>query len=136
MTPGDVAAFLVKIGLPQYSETFIDEEISGDVLLELDDLSELGVKSPLHQMKIMQLFSRKLQGIEAKYSHEHLCQFLYQQEKLCKYIAILKEHGIDGDMILHVEKNLMKSVLEEIGVTVLDRSKICTKYKTFVSKQL
>ena len=134
MTADDVANFLRKIGLPQYSSAFKKGKISGEVLPDMDveGFSELGVDRPLHRMKIMELFPRELQGTEAKYSNDHLSEFLRQLEMI-EYIFILKKHGIDGDMILHVEINLMKTVLKEIGVTSsLDRSKICTKYKTYV----
>lgn len=135
MTPDDIANFLDKIGLSQYSDTIKDEDISGDVLLDiLEDLSQIGVDSPLHQMKIMQLFPRELLGTKAKYSNNHLSEFLKEQKKIGEYIPILKEHGIDGDMILNVKVELMKKVLIEIGVTPLDATKICSKYKTNVSK--
>lgn len=135
MTSDDVAAFLAKIGLHQYTEAFQNENIDGDILLNLvkteGDLSELGVTNPLHLMKIMQLFPREVQGTESKYSNDHLSHFLQKDERLHKYIPILKEHGIDGDMILQVNDKLVTNVLKQIGVnSALDRSRIC-KYKTF-----
>lgn len=127
------------MGLSQYNDTFKSNNITGDVLLGLDQdsLMEMNVASPFHQMKIMYLIPREVQGSEAKYSINHLSQFLQQQEEshLQKYIPILKKHGIDGDLILNVEEKLMKSVLKEIGVTnAVDRVKICSKYKTFVKQ--
>lgn len=44
--------------LPQYTETFAEEQISGELLLELtDDMleQELFVTSKLHRMRIMKL---------------------------------------------------------------------------------
>ena len=137
ITPDGVADFLTRIDLPQYAQTFKDSDISGELLLEADSeiLLELGVSSPLHQMKIMQLFRRELQGSIATYSRDHMGQFL-QQYKLSKYAPTLEGHGIDGDMILEVEEKLMKSVLREVGVTSLvDILKIRSKYKTFVSDE-
>ena len=118
--------------MPQYADEFKDNDIDGKLLLEADSevLLELGVQSPLHQMKIMQLFPRELLGTKAKYSNDHLSQFLQQQEKLIKYIPVLKKHGIDGDMVLHVEENLMKGVLKEIGIGPVASLKICVNYKT------
>ena len=136
-SPEDVADFLTKVvGLPQYADTFKNSGISGDVLLGADAemLIELEVKSPLHQMKIMELFRRELQGTEAKYSKDHVSVFL-KQYKLDKYVPMLESHGIDGDMILEVEEKLMKSVLKEIGVTSLvDVGKIRAKYITYVTE--
>lgn len=137
ITPDGVADFLTRIGLPQHAETFKASDISGELLLEADSeiLLELGVSSPLDQMKIMQLFRRELQGSIARYSRDHMSQFL-QQYKLGKYMPTLESHGIDGDMILEVEEKLMKSVLREVGVTSLvDILKIRSKYKTFVSDE-
>ena len=131
----DVAHFLTNIGLPQYADEFKDNQIDGELLLKADSdvLSELGVESLLHQMKIMQLFPRELLGTKVKYSNDHLSQFLQQQEKLIKYIPVLKKHGIDGDMVLHVEENLMKGVLKEIGISPVASLKICVNYKKFVN---
>jgi hypothetical protein len=136
MNAGDVANFLAKIGLHQYSEEFVENDISGDSLFGMkeNDLSDV-VNSPLHQMKIVQLFHREMEGIEAKYSNDHLSAFLLGKKLLKKYIPFLKEHGIDGDMILRVEEEFMKTVLEEIGVdNKIQRGSIISQYKTFISK--
>ena len=130
-----MADFLTKIQLPQYVESFRTSEISGELLLEADPeiLEELGVTSPLHQMKIMQLFRRELEGSVVKYNQDHVTCFL-QQLKLEKYVSALREHGIDGDMVLQVDEALMKSVLREVGVVSrVDSLKIRSKYKKFVA---
>lgn len=130
-----MAEFLVKIGLPQYTDNFKSAEISGDTLLEMDaeSLLEMGVKLPVHQMKILHLFQRELQGGIARYSKDHMTQFL-RQYRLDKYTPTLEEHGIDGDMILEVEEKLMKTVLRDVGVkSLVDVAKIRSKYKTFVA---
>lgn len=134
-TTDDVIEFLIKIGLFQYAESFKEEDISGDVLLEASssDLEDLQVTSHLHQMKIMYLFRKELQSAGTKYSNDHLSSFL-EQNKMEKHITTLKENGIDGDMILEVDLDLMKKVLEEVGIKKLQITKIITKYKTFVSK--
>ena len=94
-------------------------------------LAELGVVSALHQMKIVQLFRRELQGSQAKYPTSHLLDF-FRQNKLDKYIGSIETQGIDGDMILEVDKKVMEGVLEEVGVaSKLDIRKILTKYKGF-----
>ena len=124
------------INFSQYIETFESSEISGEILLEAtpEVLAELGVTSPLHQMKIMQLSRRVARGSEAKYSAQHLSDFL-RHLMLDKYIPNLEENGIDGDMILEVEEKLMKSVLKEVGVTnPLHINKIWSKYKAFIEK--
>ena len=137
VTTEQVTDFLTKIGLPQYAEDFKTCDVSGDFLLEadLEILSDLGVSSPLHQMKIMQLFRRELQGIGAKYSTEHLKEFLIKVN-LAKYASNFEEHGIDGDMVLEVEEGLMKSVLKEIGViSAIHRTKILFKFQKFADEE-
>ena len=136
LTPQDVADFLSRINLSQYSDTFKESDISGELLLEadVDILKELGVESPLHQMLIMELFRRELKGGAVKYSVDYMMDFL-SQYKLEKYGSTLSSHGIDGDMLLDVDDKLMKSVLKEVGVTSLvDALKIKSKFKTFVSE--
>lgn len=136
MTPVDIPEFLAKLQLTQYSETFKVSNISREALLEAspDTLAKLGVTNPLHQMKIMQLFRREVQGTVAKYSTQHLSDFLHQL-KLDKYIPNLEQNGIDGDMVLEVEEKLMKHVFKEVGVTnPVHVNKIWSKYKTFTLK--
>lgn len=134
-TTDNVVDFLTKMELSQYAESSKENDISGDTLLEADSevLEELGVTSCLHQMKIMHLFRKELQGAATKYSNIHLSKFL-QEYKLEKYTDTLKDHGIDGDMILEADGDLMKKVLKEIGITSkIDITKITSKYKTFVA---
>ena len=66
--PEDVAKFLESVGLGQYVERFVEDEISGGVLVEADDevLMENGVQSPLHRIKIMILFKRLVRGATAR----------------------------------------------------------------------
>ena len=65
LTSDDVAKFLDKIELPQYAEAFKARGITGKMLLEASTqlLTDLGVASPLHRMKITKLFRRELQGL-------------------------------------------------------------------------
>ena len=138
LSPDDVAAFLARINLPQYSETFRTSDISGELLLEADQgiLEELGVTSPLHQMRIMELFRRELTGDVAKHSGGEVMQFL-QQYNLEKYGPSLEGQGIDGDMLLDVEEKLMKSVLKEVGVkSLVDILKIRSKFKTYIRENV
>lgn len=138
LTPDDVADFLVRIELPQYCDIFRDSEISGELLLEADQdiLSELGVSSPLHKMRIMELFRRELTGDVAKHSGDVVMRFL-RQYKLDRYGPSLEEQGIDGDMLLDVEDKLMKSVLKEVGVkSLVDILKIRSKFKTYISENV
>ena len=67
-TPELVAEFLRSVGLGQYTESFIENDISGEMLLEAedDDWTELGVNSHLHRVKISVLFKRLLLGATAR----------------------------------------------------------------------
>ena len=78
------------------------------------------------------MFQRSLQGGEAQYSLETVLNFL-GQNKLDKYHAVFQESGMDGDLLLEADDN----VLKELGVkSALDHTRIRTKYKTFVKNQL
>ena len=70
-TPEDVVEFLSSIGLDRYTGTFLDCEISGEVLLEanVEVFSELGVESVLDRLRISVLFKRKLSGGVERYRH-------------------------------------------------------------------
>ena len=63
---------------------------------------------------------------------ESVLNFL-EQNKLDKYHDIFQKTGTDGDLLLEADDN----VLKELGVkSALDRTRIRTKYKTFVKNQL
>ena len=53
-TPEQVGQFLEGIGLGHHVATFIEQDVSGDMLLELDQemLEELGVTSAIERLKI------------------------------------------------------------------------------------
>ena len=111
-------------------------EISGDVLLDADEefLTELGVDTALDRVRIMTLFPRMLKEVEPKYPVSKVVKYL-QENKMEKYIKLFEENEIDGDMLLDTDPTLMKTVLKEIGVSVLDRVKLISKFKTLVSTQ-
>ena len=78
------------------------------------------------------LFQRSLQGGGAQYPLESVLNFL-EQNKLDKYHDIFQKTGMDGDLLLEADDN----VLKELGVkSALDRNRIKTTYKTFVKNQL
>ena len=66
------------------------------------------------------LFQRSLQGGEAQYPLESVLNFL-EQNKLNKYCDIFQKTGMDGDLLLEADNN----VLKELGVTsAIERLKI------------
>ena len=75
------------------------------------------------------LFRRRLQGGVVQYPLQTVLNFL-EQYKLSKYCLIFQRSGMDGDLLLEASD----SVLKELGVaSSVDRIKLRTKYKTFVS---
>ena len=58
------------------------------------------------------LFRQRLQGGVVQYPLQTVLNFL-EQNKLSKYLAIFRESGMDGDLLLEADD----SVLEELGVT-------------------
>ena len=133
-TPEDVGDFLSSIKLDKHKEAFVSNEIGGDVLLEADSefLTELGVSSPLECVRIMTLFPRRLQEAEPSYPVSEVIKFL-MEKNLGQHSKLFQDNQIDGDMMLDAEQELMKSALKEIGIGVVDRVKILSKFKTFVS---
>ena len=103
-------------------------------MLDADDecLTELGVGTALDRVRIITWFPRRLEEVEPKYPVSEVVKYL-QENKLEKYITLFEENEIDGDMLLDTDPTLMKAVLKEIGVGVVDRVKILSKFKTFAS---
>ena len=56
----DVSAWLTELGLEQYVDSFLDNEISGDHLSEMtkDDLRELGVARLGHRLTIVNALTK------------------------------------------------------------------------------
>ena len=122
VTASDIAEFLKELELPEYISRVLEEDINGQDLLTLD-LTDLEVTNPLHQLKIKHLFKRKLEKRVAKYSKEHLSQFLIRY----KYPPC---EELDGDMILEEDEKLLSSVLGKIGIeSPLQQMKIIHLYK-------
>ena len=70
-TPEDVAEFLQSVGLGQYAEKFVEDDIRGDMLIEVEEaddemLIEAGVQSPLHRIKIMVFFNSLVKGTSTR----------------------------------------------------------------------
>ena len=70
-TPEDVAEFLQSVGLGQYAEKFVEDDIRGDMLIEVEEaddemLIEAGVQSPLHRIKIMVFFKSLVKGTSTR----------------------------------------------------------------------
>ena len=74
------------------------------------------------------LFQRCLEGDVARYPMQTVLNFL-EQNQLDKYSDTFQQWGIDGDLLLKANDN----VLKELGVSSrAERIKIKTKYKKFV----
>ncbi len=136
-TPEDVGDFLTSIKLDKYRQAFVEAEVGGDVLLDADCefLNELGVNSLLDCVRIMTLFPRRLQDTEPRLPVSEVLRFL-RDNRFEKYVELFEKNEIDGDMMMDTEQGLMKNVLKEIGIVVVDRFKIMSKFKTFASSEL
>lgn len=76
------------------------------------------------------LFQRRLQGDVVRYSLQTVLDFL-KEYKLDKYCPIFQKWGMDGDLLLKADDN----VLKEMGVmSPLHRTRIIAKYKIFIKK--
>lgn len=131
----DVTNFLSSIKLDKYKAAFQENEISGDVLISTtpDDLSELGVKSALDKLKILVGFKRHVEGTGVKYTTSKLVVAL-SQNNLGKYRKPFEQHAVDGDLLLYENKELVRSMLKEIGIAPnLAITRIISKFETFAS---
>ena len=64
-----------------------------------------------------------------RYPVSKVVEFL-EGHKMGQYVAAFQQHGVDGDLLLEANDN----VLKELGVaSAVDRVKIRTRFKTFVS---
>lgn len=131
----DVINFLASIKLDKYIAAFQESDISGDVLISAkpDDLVELGVESALDKLKILVGFKRYVEGTGVKFTTSMLVVAL-AQHNLSKYRKPLEDHGVDGDLLLYEDKELVRSMLKEIGIdSNLAITKIISKFDTFAS---
>ena len=93
-------------------------------------LTELGVSLALDRVRIMILFSRRLQEAEPRFLVSEVLTFL-MENGFEKYTKHFEENQIDGEMILHSEAKLM---LKELDINLVDRVKIIGMFKTFASE--
>jgi hypothetical protein len=152
-TPERVAEFLKGIGLSQYAQSFVDFNVTGETLMvvEDDDLRDVGVLFRLHQVKIITVFKRVVTGESPTgLTVDDVVNFL-KKLKLDTYVNPFRANGIDGDILEAIlardgDKVMMESIghemkvtdiiLEELGVTSgIQRAKIRT-FKKFLSSSL
>ena len=121
--------------MDKYIPAFQDNEISGDVLISAkpNDLSELGVESALDKLKILVGFKRHLEGSSVKFTVSKLVVCL-SQNNLVKYRKPFEQHGVDGDLLLYEDKELVRSMLKEIGIdSNIAITRIISRFDTFAS---
>ncbi len=135
-TPKDVGDFLISIKLEEYVQAFIEADVGGDVLLDADCefLNALEVNSLLDCVRIMTLFTRRLQNTEPRLPVSEVLRFL-RENKFEKYVELFKQNEIDGDMLVDTDPGLIKNMLKDIGIVVVDRVSILNKFKTFASSE-
>ena len=100
-----------------------------------DDLSELGVESALDKLKILVGFKRYVEGTGIKFTTSKLVVAL-SQNNLSKHRKPFEQHGVDGDLLLYEDKELVRSMLKEIGISSnLTMTRIISKFETFASNR-
>ena len=129
----DVTNFLASIKLDKYTKAFQENDISGDVLIIAtpEDLTELGVESALDKLKILVGFKRHVEGTGVRFTTSKLVVAL-SQNNLGKHRKPFEQHGVDGDLLLYEDKELVRSMLKEIGIdSKLIATRIISKFETF-----
>ena len=135
-----VANFVTSIGYSDYAEQFDCNDVSGDVLIDCTDeaLKGLDIESALARLKIVILFKRQLQGLNAlakSVPTERVVEFLegLKPKEKEQYKKSFGDNEIDGEMLLAMEGN--HDVMIELGVqNPLHRQVIWSKFKTFLDK--
>lgn len=156
-TPQKIEEFLNELGMQDYAESFLANEISGDTLMEcdsddedlIDTLSGLGVQDALHCFKILAGFKKKLTeeaGCPPKYStqkiqgRDPLADFLKKYKMPPKYQEHFIAKDFDWELLLYVDdspKNVLvkalPKALEEIGITSgLHKTLFKKSFKSFI----
>ena len=132
-----MATFLASNKLDKYIPAFQESDISGDVLISAkpEDLAELNVESALDKLKILVGFKRHVEGTGVKFSTSKLVVFL-SQNKLGKYRKPFEQHRVDGDLLLYEDRELVRSMLKEIGIdSNLAITRIISKFETHASSK-
>ena len=145
------------MGMQEYADSFLENEISGDTLIECDSddedlietLNGLGVEEALHRFKILAGFKKKLTeeaGFSPKYNvqkiqgKDPLAEFLKKFNLPPEYQEYFIEKDFDWELLLYVSdspKNvLMKALpkaLAEMGITTaLHKTLFKKSFKSFM----
>ena len=139
-TPQNVADFLKKIGMDQYTAMFLEEEVDGPSLLEAgrESFQDVGVESVLDWIRIAVLYRRELQGGDGVQPQQALLELLKSDNKLYPYAKQFQDSGVDADMILYANKcGCQDELLKEVGIRrSMHRSKLMGAVKTYYSSAL
>ena len=113
--------------MEQYAERFTDYSITGDSLLDPEELEEtlrdLGVERALHQLKILVGFKRKLMeeaGATPAYDAEKirgkdpLAEFLKKYDMPMSYQESFISEDIDWELLLYVMDDPLKETLQKV----------------------
>ena len=114
----EILDFLDRRGLGQYKKIFEDLEINGALLVQFqdDELRDIGITSALDRLRIITYFKRivvKTSGIAEFYPVDAVFQFMEETKPFQQFAATFKAEGIDGELLL----NANNEVMEELGVT-------------------
>lgn len=125
LSPEEVVEFMSSIGLEEYKEIFLENDMNGAMMLEAnyDDLAEIGIDSRLHQVKILTLFKRKYSRNEPalSLSVDDVAAFLKEQ-KLEKFVKPFTVNGIDGSILEAILARKTQVIVEGMeDVTVADK---------------
>ena len=130
-TPKDFADFLVSVGLGEYSEDVIENEISGDVVVEAKGgekiLKELGM-SAVERLRVHVLYRRHLHQaseLDRQCPVEKVVKFFRQNKVLRERAIEIEKNGIDGEMLLQASEE----AIEELGITSIGWNLIKKKLK-------
>ncbi len=120
-TNKDVIVFLESRGMEQYSKIFDEFDINGGdlILFQDEELSGMGIESPLDRLRISTYFRRhvvKSEGLAELYPVEAVVQFLKENRALQQFATTFDEQRIDGELLLNASDDVMNELGVEKGV--------------------
>lgn len=109
--------FLEGIGLPECAENVEADGFKGDIITACDEeLIDLGMSRAIDRLRFRVLFQRELlkktPEVREAFPVDQVAAFFKEKRVLAKCAAAVEENGIDGEMLLLADNE----VLKELGV--------------------
>ncbi|KAG5357237.1 Protein STE50 [Yarrowia sp. C11] len=117
-TTDQVGQWISSLGFPQYSKSFIDNNITGDVLVHLDhdDMSDIGVAKVGHRVRLLKSIyqMKEKEGVagepEGDNDQAGYVPPSIKSSEIDDYNRLFKSFEIRDERVFHVEQELKKLI--------------------------